>query len=286
MDETDAFVDNTNMTRVLVRNKDGQLVRTTAQPPYLRRMSSKPALVREVDPSRMMSTNDIPNLEIRPQALLTRQASSTSSKAPSISDPLITFNFLEDMEAGRAADDANKDDGAHNSGIGSSNNEPKGDFQASDSRPNPLISERQPQTASYPNMQYATIPGHSMLSLIGEDDNVMPEDCAIFAPEYRRTSTRPGTSGDIGDYLDDPQGSRHLKVRPLPDDASDERVVQIPPRLRSSSSRRGDRRSSKHLKMSSFGAVSEVAASSQNPSGEMRSMSDYGSSRNPSVEWR
>lgn len=102
---------------------------------------------------------------------------------------------------------------------------------------------RKPGTPSYAQMQYARMPGQSLTSLFGEDDNVVPEDVAtagkdmitVSAALDRVAEQRPGLLNANGE--ENVEAQKQLKLRPLPEDATDERDYR-PPRKRAGEAKR------------------------------------------------
>lgn len=139
------------------------------------------------------------------------------SDSASVSDPLLRFPFPEN----RGNDNSEKE-GVYDkvSPLVKSRGAPVSP---------PRVSEPLPDN-DHPEIQYARMANQSSLSLFGEDDSIMPEDMASLDahPVIPPKSMRFGMGGyETGE---DSDSRPTLKVRPLPTDATDERVVQLPPR--------------------------------------------------------
>lgn len=108
--------------------------------------------------------------------------------------------------------------------------------------PSPQMNQK-PGQPGYAHMQYAIMPGQSMSSLFGEDDNVVPEDVAtagkdvltVSAVMDRVAERKPGPLNSNGEENIELQ--KQLKLRPLPENATDEREY-MPPRKRAGEAKR------------------------------------------------
>lgn len=240
IDETDNFTDNTNTTKVLVRNSAGHLVRTTAQNTHAVVVpgTSAAVLVKEIDGS--CSRSLLGDKEDKYRTDWKRQKSKRKLSSPTTTDgarePLLNNQAGNDLETGTICPDRN----AHNA------TPPRSTEIPSTSPPNLQRSARliamspmgtQTQNEPYTEIQYARMPGMSSLSLLNEDDLILPEDLASSSDLDRRhvLARRLESRVTNGEEVDEsPRTSmRKLKLRPLPKDASDERVIKIPPRNRS-----------------------------------------------------
>lgn len=236
VDETDLFVDNTNKMKVLVRNADGQLVRATAL--TASPLNPKSALNRSL---RLLEI-DVPAL----RAPLTADMAAMSTddiqismgdanmRPPSSSEPALDRDYLSDMEQM-----AYRKEGADPSERLVIVKRDAGDGLSADinmltqkGRLGPLL---------------GGVHRRSMMSLLGDEDNVLPED--VFAAERAGRYNTPAaisanessellltpTADAGGAEAMGPDASRDgivkVQMRPLPNDASDERLA-VPTRLR------------------------------------------------------
>lgn len=224
VDETDQFTDNTNTTQVLMRNPEGVLVRSTAQ-------TSRAIHLPGTKTSVIVKEINVPAL-LKPLDAIGRKKSSdwkiSKSKKVKIamsspSQPLLGNACSTDLEAGQFESD--------------------GTNTSSDSRPPLYVSSPSRPKSNHANnasMQYAKLPGQSLTSLFGEDDNVVPEDFASPSiEEVKLTVSEALKSGglNVGRQQSCSEPNRAelkqtLQVRPLPDNASDKRAQQIPSRQR------------------------------------------------------
>lgn len=223
VDETDEFTDNTNTTQVLVRNSEGLLVRATAQTSKAVHLpgTQTAVVVKEINVPALREPLGEAGEKLRPDWKRSKSKKKVKIATDSPSQPLLGNACGSDLEAGLFLGD----------GAGSS----------SDSRPplytaSPSRQRRQHVPNAQIGMQYARLPGQSMTSLFGEDDNVVPEDVASSSPASsgpKMTVADAVKSSPSG--LGGRQSSSELKtelkqtlqLRPLPVNASDERVQKI-----------------------------------------------------------
>lgn len=226
VDETDRFTDNTFTTKVLVRSPDGNLVRASA-------ISSKTVHVPGTSTAMVVKEIEVPALKEplsagvsseRIQGDLKKQ--KTRRKLKTLTDsptqPLLGPGCTSDNDSGYSQVDLE-------GGL----------------RDSPSVSRRMSITrgggragASRRNMQYARIPSMSSNSIMfGEDDTHIPED---FCPHYgdslsltvseaiENVRAETGTRPSSGTCEVASETKSQLKMRPLPEHASDEREVEIP----------------------------------------------------------
>lgn len=212
IDETDMFIDNVSRTPVLVRNTEGQLVRAKA-------LSANPT-AHPATPSASESLR-IKEIDVRAlRAPLQRNPSrdgkgvTAASLAPQNANT--TSMSFSDFQ-NRLSSDAKEDD---QSGIN-----PGGASAAKTSSVDSTMSAAQsgPLLRSPAKSAEVSTAGRSMMSLLGDDDNILPEDLAQAQKMSKKVFT--------------PRATDKVKVRPLPLDASSERE-EIPARLR----RRGSKK--------------------------------------------
>lgn len=236
IDETDTFVDNTNKTKVLVRNAEGQLVRATALSARTIHVpgTSKTVIVKEINvPALREPLGEAEAGEkIRPDWKKGKSKKKVGVVSDSPSQPLLGYpQESSDVEAGPSQNGFNSD-------VESSM-----EFSPH-LRSTPPPNNRIPGQSAYlqmQQMQYARMPGQSMTSLFGEDDNVIPEDVASKSKELITVSVvmdevaerRPIPASSSGDG--NVEAPIQLKLRPLPEDATDERDYK-PPRQRAGES--------------------------------------------------
>lgn len=237
IDETDEFTDNTNNTQVLVRNADGQLVRATAQTSHAFHVpgTQTAVVVKEINVPALREPLGESGEKMRPDWKKSKSKKKQKSSTNSPAQSLLSSSQYNDVEAGMLL--AEMADTSSDARLA----------QQMTSQPH----LRKQAEKNYTGMQYATLPGQSSTSLFGEDDNVIPEDLAFSGADAT------GSAGDSWNTVADalkssaagPAGrqassdskfepKQTLKVRPLPDDASDEREVKIPQRQRTFDSRK------------------------------------------------
>ncbi|CAN8065359.1 unnamed protein product [Agarophyton chilense] len=241
IDETDTYVDNTNKTKVLVRDSNGKLVRTTMISTHammLSGSSGSPMMFKEVDAKSLRKPlkatgENYPRDWKKPKA----------EKGRSVSQPLLMgarsyMDSTTDVEKGLA----------HPRFLVSNQDQP-----AEVTTLHVGTIEIEEEFGGSPDIQYAILP-ESSLSLMGEDDNVVPEDIlrrpkstsngaavrnsSIQAvkvvksrddKKHRKVRPLPRVATDA--LVSGKVGKNHMKVRPLPKDATNARTVEIPPRV-------------------------------------------------------
>lgn len=265
VDETDMFVDNTNKTKVLVRNTDGQLVRATAltaSPLNPKSALNRSLRLREIDVPALRAplTADMPSLST--DDIRIPIATENKLNPPSASEPALDRSLTSE---------ADKDSALRKQAGGSSERV--------------VILKRDPgdpSQAEPPREYLLGQPGRlgpllggvhrrSMMSLLGDEDNILPED--VFAAERagRQISRGPPPNMPVGAYSGLPSGSSGLpnlpgglgpevipmregkvkvQMRPLPNNASSERLA-VPARLRRN-------RASRSATLATYGSVSEA----------------------------
>lgn len=226
IDETDTFVDNTNKTKVLVRNAEGQLVRATAHATQAIRIPgrNKTVIVKEINvPSLREPLGEAENGEkLRPDWKKPKSNKKTEVTFDSPSQPLL----------GNSQENSDVEAGLSQNAIGSDLSMELSPLLRTTSPAKP--NNRTPGQSIPEQMQYARMPGQSMTSLFGEDDNVIPEDVAarshdsvtLSAVLDKAAERRPGAASATGDSST--ESPVQLKLRPLPEDASDERDYKRP----------------------------------------------------------
>ncbi|CAN8073990.1 unnamed protein product [Agarophyton chilense] len=245
IDETDTYVDNTNKTKVLVRDSNGKLVRTTmisTRAMMLPGSSGSTVMVQEVDLKSLRDPlkgtgENYPQDWNQPKA----------KKGSSVSQPLLMgarscMDSTTDVEKGFASPRF----------ISSDQNQPS---EVTTLQVDSI--EIEEEIVGSPDIQYAILPNDSSPSLMGEDDNVVPEDIvrrtqstldgavvldssiqAVKVVKGRddknHMKVRPLPRGATDALTSDKDVKKHLKVRPLPKDATDARALEISPRVRPS----------------------------------------------------
>eukprot|EP00178_Gracilaria_changii_P022477 TRINITY_DN667_c0_g1_i1.p1 TRINITY_DN667_c0_g1~~TRINITY_DN667_c0_g1_i1.p1 ORF type:complete len:615 (+),score=89.46 TRINITY_DN667_c0_g1_i1:7676-9520(+) len=223
IDETDTYIDNTNRAKVLVRDSNGKLVRTTTVSTHtmlLPRGSGSSVVVKEVDVKALRkplknSGEEYPRDWKVP---MTKQEDSLISQTMHVEEDVVPEN-LPDLEQGFVAPQLS-------SPIGSQPSERT-----------PLVQdENGTEIAGSPDIQYAILPNESSLSMLGEDDNVVPEDILRSNNSGSDSAAALDPSTHSVQVVLEKDEKKPLKVRPLPKDATDARAVQIPPRVRPTTS--------------------------------------------------
>lgn len=212
VDETDTFIDNTNKTRVLVRDAEGKLVRTTTtstRSKVLPGISGSTVVVKEIDVKTLRTPLERSGEKYR------RDWKQQKPKGEGSRSLIPSDGSATDIEKGI------RSPRTPSVGTGPSTS------QTRLSDISPLVLSNAIGAAGA-DIQYATLPSQSSRSLFGEDDEFVPEDLVKTASM--------GLAGNIISVSEEVV-PKPVKVRPLPKDASDERAVQIPLRLRPSQSR-------------------------------------------------
>jgi len=213
IDETDAFMDNTNRTKVLVRNANGRLVRTTTLKTHTlhRAGTSSAVVVKEVDVPTLRKPLGEKQVgsKMRPD-WKPKKKKASFAEGDSRETPLLAAIESGDVEQGLQ--------------VRQSGELPE-DLSLEIT---PQMARRTPGQTSYDDIRYALIPGQSSHSLFGEDDNIIPEDLAPRSAEASPTVLGQSASQTMSLRNLEVDVSKQLQVRPLPEDASAERVVRIP----------------------------------------------------------
>lgn len=211
IDETDIFIDNISRTPVLARNTEGQLVRAkalSANPPVQTgtASASESLRIKEIDvralraPLQRNPSRD--GKRVTTASLGGFQNSNTNNAS-------MSFSNFQDRSASEATEEELRptDNQVHTLDTKSSS---AGSALGLSSQSGSVLRSpdaRQAETSTA---------GRSMMSLLGDDDNILPEDLA------HAQRLNKGISPRVRD---------NVKVRPLPLDASAERE-EIPQRLR------------------------------------------------------
>lgn len=204
VDETDIFIDNVSRMPVLVRNADGQLVRAktlvnNAQSSLNQTPSKSESLhVKEIDVHAL-------------RAPLNHKASTTSTTSTMDVAVVVSSGAEEPQYASMSSPDMQGDIAKNEWDNPEAGDSEGRDVAQRSSADNVGVSSKRPNTG---NPASST---RSMMSLLGDDDNVLPEDVAHA--HRLRMSVRS------------PKNTEKVKVRPLPLDASSERG-EMPERLR------------------------------------------------------
>lgn len=248
VDETDMYTDNTNQTKVLMRNSDGQMVRASG-------FSGQTTDIDELkDDNMRMREIDVPALRAPlSEGLLLQQngnirraiALRGNLRSPSTSEPMLDHALLSDSELDKKGEWTDVETGENynestvllRDSMDTITNDSEGAATKSlvnrASRLGPLL---------------GGVPRRSMMSLLGDDDNIVPEDNIIVdnqasprTPKIQKENT--------------PRDNKvQMVVRPLPNDASSERA-EIPSRQKAKEAKRADS-TQKREKRRAYGATS------------------------------
>lgn len=228
IDETDIFIDNVSRTPVLVRNTEGHLVRAkalSANPPARSDMpsASESLRIKEIDvhalraPLQRNPSTDGKTISARNFEL--PQSTNANDGSVSISD--FANRLSSDAKGG---DQSAFDSGDHQNASNSGEIAPDPSSNLADDSLNRAHSGPLFRSSSIKPAESSTA-GRSMMSLLGDDDNILPEDLARAQKLNKKVFS--------------PRASDRVKVRPLPLDASAERA-EIPQRLRLRSNKRSE----------------------------------------------
>lgn len=213
IDETDIFIDNVSRTPVLVRNTEGQLVRAKA-------LSANPA----AHPATPSASESLRIKEIDVHALRAPLQRNPSRDGREVT----AASLASDQNANNASmsfSDFRKRLSSDAKGDDRSEINPDGTSAAKTIAMDNTMSRGQsgPLLRSPPKSAEVSTAGRSMMSLLGDDDNILPEDLAHAQKMSKKVFT--------------PRATDKVKVRPLPLDASSERE-EIPTRLRGRGSKK------------------------------------------------
>ncbi|KAI0566597.1 Cyclin M transmembrane protein [Gracilaria domingensis] len=220
IDETDTYIDNTNRAKVLVRDAKGKLVRTTTISAHTMVLPRNPGLgvkFKEVDVKALRQ----PLKDAGEKYSRDWKKPKPKHAGSSVSQPLLMEDGT-DLEKGLTSPQL-----------------------ASSSRPAPsevtplVVGDVMEEIGCSPHIQYAILPNESSLSILGEDDNVVPEDIVRRTTSLPVGSVAPDSSVLPVKLVRDRDEKKPMQVRPLPKDASDARTLRIPPRGRPSTSAAG-----------------------------------------------
>lgn len=236
LDETDAFVDNTSRKHVLVRNGEGHLVRRTVGPSAIlhKNKRAKTVFVKDINvPLLREPLGEAKSGEkIRPDWKMAKRVQKITTSSKSSLQPLLE-DLQTDIDAVIELSPSLGPSAIPAENLGELNRKSLGppSLTPNDGKPTGVQS-------GHVQMQYVRMPGYSSSSLFGEDDNIIPEDVA--SRDFQASS-----SDRTGEAVSDgtPKESRsaacrkramegvHMKLRPLPEDATAERDY-MPPRKR------------------------------------------------------
>lgn len=237
VDETDMYTDNTNKTKVLVRGADGMLMRATTvanqRSPSMNKASTsdRTLRMREIDVPALRAplTEGLlvkPSGDVRLAIPIENGMNSASTSMPSLEREL-------ESNPGSGSKDGWTD-------INTGDRYAESRVLLRQSVDN-VTGENQNKVPIKQIGPFGPVFGgiarRSMMSLLGDEDNVMPEDVAT-AETHRGTATAPHTPTRAGKECSR-EGKIKMVMRPLPSNASSERA-EIPVRLRRKESKRAE----------------------------------------------
>lgn len=238
IDETDAFMDNTNRTQVLVRSADGRLIRRVIGPSATIHKGKRgnAVTIKEINvpllrgPLREAEAGQ----KIRPDWKLAKQKKTASESQALLKESQDSFQAEEKVSSG-----------ANSSTAFAESLVDFGEEMQTPQTSSPKLNDDTPiQIESrLVQMQYVRMPGQSSASLFEEDDNIIPEDIAgHYQTSQDRMAVEPISRGTPKSSNATPSGKRgkgvvNMKLRPLPEDATAERDYR-PPRKRGADSQK------------------------------------------------